>query len=96
MCSSDLETIGTAVTDGFAGANKALGWIKDAVDKAQKSIANADTSIVSEQIQLLQLGDAGIQVAQYYTELPDKDILRAQLQKEIAQAKLRLENQKED
>ena len=30
------------------------------------------------------------------TELPDKDILRAQLQKEIAQAKLRLENQKED
>ena len=50
----------------------------------------------NEQIQLLQLGDAGIQVAQYYTELPDKDILRAQLQKEIAQAKLRLENQKED
>ena len=49
----------------------------------------------NEQIQLLQLGDAGIQVAQYYTELPDKDILRAQLQKEIAQAKLRLENQKE-
>ena len=50
----------------------------------------------NEQIQLLQLGDAGIQVAQYYTELPDKDILRAQLQKEIAQAKLRLENQKEN
>lgn len=50
----------------------------------------------NEQIQLLQLGDAGIQVAQYYTELPDKDILRTQLQKEIAQAKLRLENQKED
>ena len=50
----------------------------------------------NEQIQLLQLGDAGIQVAQYYTELPDKDILRAQLQKEIVQAKLRLENQKED
>ena len=45
-----------------------------------------------EQIQLLQLGDAGIQVAQYYTELPDKNLLRTQLQKQIAQAKLRLES----
>ena len=42
-----LETIGQAVTDGFAGATEALGWIKDAVDKAQKSIASADTSILS-------------------------------------------------
>ena len=49
-----------------------------------------------EQIQLLQLGDAGIQVSQYYTELPDKDLLKTQLQKQIAQAKLRLENKKED
>jgi hypothetical protein len=48
-----------------------------------------------EQIQLLQLGDAGIQVSQYYTELPDKGLLKAQLQKQIAQAKLRLENKKE-
>lgn len=47
-----------------------------------------------EQIQLLQLGDAGIQVAQYYTELPDKDTLKNQLQKQIEQAKLRLENKK--
>ena len=47
-----------------------------------------------EQIQLLQLGDAGIQVAQYYTELPDKDLLRTQLQKQITQAKLRMESHK--
>lgn len=49
-----------------------------------------------EQIQLLQLGDAGIQVSQYYTELPEKSLLKTQLQKQIAQAKLRLENKKED
>ena len=30
----------------------------------------------NEQIQLLQLGYAGIQVAQYYTELPDKELKR--------------------
>ena len=42
-----LETIGEAVTNGFAGATDALGLIKDAVDKAQESIASADTSIVS-------------------------------------------------
>ena len=49
-----------------------------------------------EQIQLLQLGDAGIQVSQYYTELPDKDLLKAQLQKQIAQAKLRLETHNDE
>ena len=42
-----LNTIGQAVTDGFAGATDALGLIKEAVEKAQKSIASADTSIVS-------------------------------------------------
>lgn len=45
-----------------------------------------------EQIQLLQLADSGIQVAQYYTELPEKTVLKTRLQKEIANAKLRLEN----
>lgn len=49
-----------------------------------------------EQIQLLQLGDAGIQVSQYYTELPDKNLLKNQLQKQISQAKLRLENSEEE
>ena len=42
-----LEAIGKAVTDGFADGTKALGLIKDAVDKAQESIASADTSVVS-------------------------------------------------
>ncbi|MBR1509205.1 MAG: hypothetical protein IJ623_00905 [Bacteroidales bacterium] len=32
----------------------------------------------------------------YYTELPDKDLLKAQLQKQIAQAKLRLENHNDE
>lgn len=45
-----------------------------------------------EQIQLLQLGDAGIQVSQYYTELPEKDLLKSQLQKQIAQARYRIDN----
>ena len=49
-----------------------------------------------EQIQLLQLGETGIQVAQYYTELPDKSILKSQLQKQIEQAKLRLESKKDE
>ena len=40
-----LETIGTAVTDGFADANEALGLIKDAIDKAQKSIEGTNTSV---------------------------------------------------
>lgn len=45
-----------------------------------------------EQIQLLQLGDAGIQVSQYYTVLPEKDLLKSQLQKQIAQARYRIDN----
>ena len=42
-----LAAIGKAVTDGFADGTKALGLIKDAVIEAQKSIASADTSVVS-------------------------------------------------
>lgn len=45
-----------------------------------------------EQIQLLQLGDSGIQVSQYYTELPDKELLKYQIHKQLSQAKFRLEN----
>lgn len=41
----------------------------------------------SEQIELLQLGKSGIQVSQYYTELPDKKLLQEYLygQLELAQ-----------
>ncbi len=49
-----------------------------------------------EQIELLQLNKAGIQVAQYYTELPPKHLLIEQLQKQLAIAKQRLENQIEE
>lgn len=46
-----------------------------------------------EQIELLQLDKAGIQVAQYYTELPPKHLLIEQLRKQIALAKQRIDNQ---
>ena len=49
-----------------------------------------------EQIELLQLNKAGILVAQYYTELPPKHLLIEQLQKQLAIAKQRLENQIEE
>lgn len=49
-----------------------------------------------EQIELLQLDKAGIQVAQYYTELPPKHLLIEQLQKQIALAKQRIENKKDE
>lgn len=46
-----------------------------------------------EQVEFLQLDKSGIQVAQYYTELPPKHLLIEQLKKQIAIAKQRLENQ---
>lgn len=49
-----------------------------------------------EQIELLQLDKSGIQVAQYYTELPPKHLLIEQLQKQLALAKQRIENQMDD
>ena len=48
----------------------------------------------TEQIELLKLDEAGIKVAQYYTELPDKKLLEEQLRKSIEVAKMRMsENQ---
>lgn len=44
----------------------------------------------SEQIELLQLDKAGIRVAQYLTELPSRELLQAQIQKSLAEAKQRL------
>jgi predicted nuclease of restriction endonuclease-like (RecB) superfamily len=49
-----------------------------------------------EQIELLQLDEAGIKVAQYYTELPDKALLKEQIRKQLALAKTRIENREED
>ena len=48
-----------------------------------------------EQIELLQLEDSGIKVAQYLTELPSKELLQAQLRKQIESARLRKENTKD-
>ena len=45
-----------------------------------------------EQIELLQLDNAGIKVANYLTELPPKELLQAQLQKSLAEVKARNEN----
>lgn len=49
-----------------------------------------------EQIELLQLDNAGIKVAQYMTELPPREVLQQQIQKSLAAAKARLANYKED
>ena len=47
----------------------------------------------NEQIELLQLDESGIKVAQYYTELPNREQLKELLQKQIEQAKNRLKEQ---
>ena len=45
-----------------------------------------------EQIELLQLDQSGIKVAQYMTELPPRAVLIQQIQKSLKEAKERLEN----
>ena len=49
-----------------------------------------------EQIELLELDKAGIQVAQYFTELPSKHLLIEQLKKQMALAKQRIEINKDE
>lgn len=46
-----------------------------------------------EQIELLQLEDSSIKVAQYYTELPSKAVLQEQLRKQIEAARKRKEDE---
>ena len=48
-----------------------------------------------EQIELLELDQAGIHVAEYLTALPSKELLREKLHKAIKHARQRLENQSE-
>lgn len=45
-----------------------------------------------EQIELLQLGDSGIKVAQYFTELPSKDVLKKYLTQQKAIAEKQINN----
>lgn len=49
-----------------------------------------------EQIELLQLDKSGINVAQYMTELPPKEVLQKQLQKSLMTAKAQFENLTEE
>ncbi len=46
-----------------------------------------------EQIELLKLGEAGIQVSQYYTELPDKKLIKEHLQHQLKIAQERVDMQ---
>lgn len=50
----------------------------------------------SEQIELLELGQAGIHVAEYLTALPSKEVLREKLQRAAQHARKRLEIQAEE
>lgn len=45
-----------------------------------------------EQIELLQLDKSGIKVAQYFTELPPREVLQRQIQKSLEAAKARFDN----
>lgn len=45
-----------------------------------------------ERVELLELGQSGIHVAEYLTELPPKEILQRKLHAAIEQSRLRLEN----
>jgi predicted nuclease of restriction endonuclease-like (RecB) superfamily len=50
----------------------------------------------TEQIELLELGQSGIHVAEYLTELPPKDVLKRKLHEAITRSRLALENCGED
>jgi predicted nuclease of restriction endonuclease-like (RecB) superfamily len=50
----------------------------------------------NEQVELLQLENSSIKIAEYLTELPDIKILKQKLHTTIEQNKKRLESQKED
>ena len=49
----------------------------------------------NEQVELLQLENTGIKIAEYLTELPDKKVLKQKLHTSIEQNKKRLELQKD-
>jgi predicted nuclease of restriction endonuclease-like (RecB) superfamily len=49
-----------------------------------------------EQIELLELNQSGIHVAEYLTVLPSKELLQQKLQEAITKSRLRLENREAD
>jgi hypothetical protein len=50
----------------------------------------------TEQIKLLELGTAGIHVAEYFTVLPPPEVLRKKLHKAIETARARIEARTDD
>jgi len=50
----------------------------------------------TEQIELLELGAAGIHVAEYLTVLPPPEVLRAKLHEAIEVARTRIQTREED
>jgi predicted nuclease of restriction endonuclease-like (RecB) superfamily len=50
----------------------------------------------AERIELLELEQSGIRVAEYLTELPPKEVLQRRLHEAVAQARARLEQRSED
>jgi hypothetical protein len=48
------------------------------------------TEASDERVELLRLGEHGIHVAEYVTELPPQDLLKAQLHKAIERARERI------
>ena len=50
----------------------------------------------TEQIELLELGAAGIHVAEYLTVLPPPDVLRTKLHGAIEMARLRIQSREEE
>ncbi|MGD9108460.1 MAG: PDDEXK nuclease domain-containing protein [Gammaproteobacteria bacterium] len=49
-----------------------------------------------EQIELLRLNDSGIHIAEYFTELPPKELLEEKLRSAITQARAQIEQRKEE
>jgi predicted nuclease of restriction endonuclease-like (RecB) superfamily len=49
-----------------------------------------------ERVELLELGQVGIHVAEYLTELPPKEVLQRKLHAAIEQSRFRLENREDD
>ena len=59
------------------------------IEKNKQIVSAVSTQL---QIELLQLDNAGIKVAQYLTELPPRHVLMQQIQKSIETAKARFAN----
>lgn len=70
-----------------------LGDIRQLIEDArQQAITLCSGNEKREQIELLQLDVSGIQVAEYLTALPSKEVLQAKLHEAIALSRARLDH----